>query len=192
MSAVTALKGLALWFQYVGLVVVSTVVVTATAAESPVRSIDVTRDGDAYVLKADMVAPVPPALAWEVLTDFPNMARWVPSVNDSHILKPGDTKFTVEQRGTAKFGALKFDYTSVREIELNPQTTIRSTQLKGSMKKQQSLMKLSAEGNGTLMQYQLELVPSFFASAVISEDLLKQEISEQFTAIVGEMVRRRK
>ena len=166
--------------------------VANAAAQSPVRSIDVTHDGDAYVVKAQMFAPVSRAVAWDVLTDFPNMAKWVPNVTDSTIVKPGDKQFTIEQRGTAKFVGLSFSYTSLREIVVNPQTTIESTQIKGSMKLQHSLMTVSPDGDGTRMQYQLELVPSLLASAVMSEDFLKHEIEEQFTAIVGEMIKRKR
>jgi uncharacterized membrane protein len=42
------------------------------------------------------------------------------------------------------------------------------------------------------MQYRLELIPSFFASTVLSPDFLKHEIEEQFTAIVAEMIKRKK
>ena len=58
--------------------------------------------------------------------------------------------------------------------------------------RQKSLMTLSADGDGTRMQYELERVPSFLASSVLSPDFLKHEIQEQFTAIVGEMVKRKK
>ena len=137
-------------------------------------------------------APVNRAIAWEVLTDFPNMAGWVPNLKESVVVKPGDKQMTIEQRGTAKFGGVGFSYTSLREIVLDPQTTIKSTQVKGSMKRQESLMTLSTEGDGTRMQYRLELVPNLLASAALSEDRLKQEIQEQFTAIVGEMTKRKK
>jgi uncharacterized membrane protein len=162
------------------------------AAQSPLRSIDVTYDGETYVVKAQMFAPVTQAIAWDVLTDFPNMAKWVPNVRESSIVKPGDRQFVIEQRGTAKFAGLRFSYTSVREIVLNPQTTIDSTQIKGSMKLQHSRMTVSAEGDGTRMQYQLELVPGFWVSAVLSPDFVKHEVEEQFTAVIGEMVRRKK
>jgi carbon monoxide dehydrogenase subunit G len=164
----------------------------AARAESPVKSIGVTYDGEAYVLNAVMFAPVPPALAWEVLTDFPNMAKWVPNLRESTIVKPGDKQFTVEQKGVAKFGSLSFNFVSQREVVLAPQTSILSTQIKGSLKKQQSLMLIGAEGEGTRMTYKLEVVPSFIASTLLSEDLLKHEAEEQFTAIVGEMLKRRK
>jgi hypothetical protein len=160
--------------------------------QSPIRSIDVTRDGDAYVVKAQMFAPVAQSIAWDVLTDFPHMAQWVPNVRESTVVKPGDRQFTIEQKGTAKFAGLSFSYTSLRKIVLNPQTTIESTQIEGSMKLQHSLMTVSAAEGGTRMLYQLEVVPSMLAAVVMSEDFLKHEIEEQFTAIIGEMIKRKK
>jgi len=162
------------------------------AAQSPVRSVDVTYDGDTYVVVAQMFAPVNQAIAWDVLTDFANMAKWVPNVVESRIVKPGDKQMTIEQKGNAKFAGLSFSYTSLREIVLNPQATIQSTQVKGSMKKQVSLMTLSTEADGTKLQYRLELVPTWPASSVVSPDFLKHETTEQFTAIIGEMVKRKK
>jgi hypothetical protein len=160
-------------------------------AWSQVRSIDVAHDGDTYVVTVQIFAPVNRAIAWDVLTDFTHMAGWVPNLRESVVVKAGDRQMTIEQSGTAKFGGVGFSYTSVREIVLDPQTTIRSTQIKGSMRRQESLMTLSTEGDGTRMQYRLELVPSLLASAALSQDRLKQEMEEQFTAIVGEMTKRK-
>jgi carbon monoxide dehydrogenase subunit G len=192
MSTRSSLQGLAHACLRGSLALAAFAIAASAAAQSPVRNIDVAYDGETYVVKARMFAPVPQATAWDVLTDFANMAKWVPNVRESIIVKPGDKQMTIEQRGTAKFGGLSFSYTSLREIVLNPQTTIQATQIKGSMKRQQSLMTVGAEGDGTRLQYQLELVPSLLASAVVSQDFLKHEIEEQFTAIVGEMVRRKK
>lgn len=161
-------------------------------AQSPLRSLELSHDGDAYVVKALMFAPVSEAIAWDVLTDFPHMAKWVPNLHDSFVVKPGDKRFTIEQHGAAKFAGMSFAYSSVREIVLNPRQTIESTQLQGSMKQQHSLMTLSPEAHGTRMQYQLEFIPSLLASLAMSDDFLKHEIEEQFIAIVGEMLRRKK
>ena len=192
MSTRASLQGIAHACLRGWLALAACAIAASAAAQSPVRSIDVAYDGETYVVKAQMFAPVSQAIAWDVLTDFTHMAGWVPNVRESSIVKPGDKQITIEQRGTAKYGALSFSYTSLREIVLNPQTTIQSTQIKGSMRRQQSLMTLNTEGDGTRLQYQLELVPNVFASAVLSQDLLKHEIEEQFTAIVGEMIKRKK
>jgi uncharacterized membrane protein len=192
MFAPASLQGFARACLRGGLALAACAVAASAAAQSPVRSVDVTYDGTTYVVKAEMFAPVSHSIAWDVLTDFPNMPGWVPNLRESKIVKPGDKQITIEQNGVAKFGPLSFSYTSQREIVMNPQTTIQSTQVKGSMRRQQSLMTLSAEGDGTRMQYQLEIVPSILASTVLSPDFLKHEIDEQFTAIVGEMVKRKK
>jgi hypothetical protein len=36
------------------------------------------------------------------------------------------------------------------------------------------------------------VVPSFITSAVMSQDLLKKNVEEEFTAIIGEMNKRKK
>ena len=192
MCSSASLKGFAQACLRGGLALAAFTIAASAVAQSPVRSIDVAYDGETYVVKAQMFAPVTQAIAWDVLTDFTHMAGWVPNVRESAIVKPGERQMTVEQHGVAKYGALSFAYTSVRDIVVNPQTTIQSTQVKGSMRRQQSLMTLSAEADGTRLQYQLEVVPSMLASAVLSPDFLKHEIEEQFTAIVGEMVKRKK
>lgn len=160
--------------------------------KGPVRSIEVAQNDEGYVATLVMSAAVPSSVAWDVLTDFDNMAKWVPNVKESKVVaRDGDT-LTVEQKGTARFGLLSFPYTSVRKMQLDPQKTIQATQVSGSMKRLVSLMKVSPDGSGTRLDYKLELVPSSIAAAVMSPDFLKHELTEQFTAIVGEMVRRGK
>lgn len=162
----------------------------AIAADSPIRSLDVTFDGEVYVVNAVFYAPAPQAVAWDVLTDFDRLAKWVPHVADSKILKREETVLTVEQHGVAKYGAASFPYTTERKIELKPPAGIKTTQLKGSMRRVESTIMLEADGKGTRILYHLEIVPSVFAGAVMSKKFVEHEITEQFTAIVGEMSHR--
>jgi hypothetical protein len=55
-----------------------------------------------------------------------------------------------------------------------------------------SLMRVTPEGASTRLDYRLEMVPSAIAASVMSKEFLRGELSDQFTAIVGEMVRRAK
>jgi carbon monoxide dehydrogenase subunit G len=159
---------------------------------SPVRSIEITQNGDGYVATIVMQAPVPPKIAWDVLSDFGNMEKWVPNVRESKIVSNNGNVLTIEQKGTFKYGLLSIPYTSVRKMELEPEKTILATQVQGSMRKLVSLMRVSPDGAGTRLDYRLEMVPSTIASTVMSKDFLQGELTEQFTAIVGEMVRRAK
>jgi hypothetical protein len=160
------------------------------AADSPIRSIDVTYDGETYVLNAVMFAPVAQSVAWDVLTDFDHMAQWVPNVAESKVLTRQDMSVTIEQRGVAKYGLATFPYTTERKIEMKPLDAIKSTQLKGSMRRVESMMLLEQDGKGTRLNYHLEIVPSALANALLSKRFLEREITEQFGAIVGEMQRR--
>ena len=77
-----------------------------------------------------------------------------------------------------------------RKIALKPPTNIKTAQIKGNMRRVESTINLEADGAGTRILYRLEIVPSAFASAVMSKKFVEHEITEQFTAIVGEMNRR--
>src|SRR5208282_1845035 len=100
------------------------------AADSPIRTVDVTYDGETYVLNAVMFAPVAQSVAWDVLTDFDHMAQWVPNVSESKVVKREDNSVTIEQHGVAKYGAVSFPYVTERKIELKPPGTIVSSQIK--------------------------------------------------------------
>ena len=179
------------WFAHLVLAVLLAGI-GAASAQSPIRSIEIVEKDDGYVADVVMFAPVPPPVAWDVLTDFDKMAGWVPNVKESKVLARDGNVLEIEQRGVARFGIASFPYVSARKMVLDPQKTVKATQTKGSMKRLESLMRLSAEGSGTQLNYRLELVPSGLAAVALSKDFLKHELTEQFTAIVGEMVRRAK
>jgi len=152
---------------------------------SPVRSFDIVQNNDGHVANVVMFAPVAPGIAWNVLTDFDNMQKWVPNVRESKVAARDGNTVTVEQKGVAKFGLLSFAYESSRRMQLDPQNTIQSTQVSGSMRRLVSLMKLSPDGAGTRLDYKLEIEPAGMAAAVMTKGFLQHELTEQFTAIVG-------
>ena len=160
--------------------------------KSPVRSFDIVENNGGYVATVVMFAPVATHVAWDVLTDFDNMHKWVPNVRESKVTAREGNTLTVEQKGVAKFGLLSFNYESTRRMQLDPKITVLSTQVSGSMRRLVSLMKVSPDGAGTRLDYKLEIEPAGIAATVLSKKFLQHEVTEQFTAIVGEMVKRAK
>ena len=160
------------------------------AAEPPIRSMDVAFEGDAYVVNAVFVTSAPQSVAWDVLTDFDNLAKWVPGVSESKAIKRDETTVIVEQKGVARYGALSFPYTTERKIELKRPTNIKTAQIKGNMRRVESTLLIEPDGKGTRIVYHLEIVPSLLAAAGMSKKFVEHEVSDQFTAIVGEMTRR--
>ena len=164
-------------------------VAAAVVAVTPI-AIDVKRSGDAFEVDATLFAPVPLDVAWDVLTDFENMEKFVPNVSASRIVATDGNRLTIEQKGRARFGPLSFAFDSQRRVELTPRTQIRSTQLKGNMRRMESVTTFSPADGGTRLRYQVDVVPGALFPAALTERFMEHEIEEQFGAIVAEMVRR--
>ena len=162
---------------------------SAFAADSPIKSIDVASEGDAYVVNAVFVTSAPQNIAWDVLTDFDNLAKWVPNVSESKVIRRDENAVIVEQKGTTRT-KVPLPYTTERKIELKRPTNIKTMQLKGNMKRVESTLLIEPDGKGTRIVYHLEIVPSFVAAPSMSKEFVESEVRGQFTAIVGEMVRR--
>jgi ribosome-associated toxin RatA of RatAB toxin-antitoxin module len=159
------------------------------AAAGPIRSVEAKQTGDTWTVDAIIFAPVPPDLAYSVLTDFDHMGEYVPNVRESHIVKREGNKVTIEQKGSARLGIASVPYVSKRLLELEP-ASIHSTQLEGNLKRVESQLNLKPDAEGTLITYHIEIVPSALASAAVNKPRLEGDIAEQFTAMVGEMVKR--
>ena len=132
----------------------------AKAAEVADRDIRVQRHGNAFSIDAVMHAPVPPATAWEVLTDFEHMPRYQSSLKSSQVLERSPQRVLVQQKGVARFGPFSNAFESVREMQLTPQRSIRAQQVSGSALKQMaSLMTLEPEEGGTRLTYRADMEP---------------------------------
>jgi len=162
------------------------------AAETPVTHVDIDlrQSGRTFVVDATFSAPVPPSVAWDVLTDFEHMDAFVPNLAESRIVARDGNLLTILQYGIARFGPLAMRFESERQVTLAPFATIRSTQLRGTMDKLDSTTTFAAEGTGTRLTYHVEAIPGALFPDVVARRFLRHEIAEQFAAIVREMVRR--
>lgn len=157
---------------------------------SPRVSVSIQRNGDVFDIDAVLLAPVPLDVAWEVLTDFESMEKFVPNVQASRIVARDGNRLTIEQNGVARFGPLRFSFASERIVELTPRTLIRSTQTRGNMTRLESLTRFSPTPDGTRLDYHVDVEPDTMFPAALTQRFLVHEIEEQFEAIVREMVRR--
>lgn len=156
----------------------------------PDDAVRVERAGPSFSVDLVMHAPVAPSLAWAVLTDFAHMADFVPNLTRSEILESRDNLIKVGQKGTARYGFFSTDFESVRDIRLAPPNEIRAHGIGGNIKRLESVMQLEAEPGGTRLHYHAEVVPGFWFPPMIGPALVRHETAEQFSAIIGEMVRR--
>lgn len=155
------------------------------------QDVRVERADGGFVVDVVMHAPVRPAQAWAVLTDFEHMASFVPNLKISRVLERSDSVLKVQQQGVARYGLFSAGFESLREIRLTPYSEIRAHGLGGNIQRMESLMRLEPEGNGTRLSYHAEALPGFWFPPMIGPALVRHETAEQFSAMLDEMQRRR-
>lgn len=183
-----------LLFTFWALMALFVPVQAAMSADGPPAVADsdvsVQHSGGSFTVDVTMFTPVPPALAWTVLTDFDHMSSFVPNLSSSHVLERSDALLKVAQKGVARYGFFSANFESVREIKLSPQREIRAHNVSGNVKSMDSVMQLQAEGSGTRLHYHAEVMPGFWFPPLIGPSLVRHETAEQFSAMLQEMLRR--
>jgi carbon monoxide dehydrogenase subunit G len=166
----------------------------ALSAQEPVRVRDsdvrVERSGDNFTVDLSLYAPVPPELAWAVLTDFDRMSAFVPNLVSSVVIERGEGQLKVRQKGVSRFGIFSMNFESVQETRLNPQSEIRAHGVSGNFRRMDSVMQLKAEGSGTRLTYHADVQPDFWFPPFIGPAMARRDMAEQFTAMLREMIRR--
>jgi carbon monoxide dehydrogenase subunit G len=165
----------------------------ALAADAPTpipeEDVQVQRNGQSFTIDLSFYAPVPPARAWTVLTDFEHMAEFLPNLTSSRVSKLSDTELKVSQTGVAKYGVFSTNFESVREITLVPETEIHAHGVGGNLQHLESVMHLHPEGSGTRMVYHAEALAGFWFPPLVGPSLVRHDTAAQFTAMVQHMLK---
>ncbi|RIX48969.1 MAG: hypothetical protein D3M94_03435 [Rhodocyclales bacterium GT-UBC] len=165
------------------------------AVESAVLEVDEVqvdyRDGR-YTAGFVLHVPVTSGVAQEVLTDFEHMADFVPNLSSSTVLARTGNVYRVAQRGVANVGPFNFSFESERRIEVLADGRILAQALSGSARSMRSEMRIQGEGRVTRLEYRVEMVPAQWVPSSLGVNVLRQELAEQFSAIVREMERRQR
>lgn len=146
---------------------------------------------EGFRLEIEMLAPVPLTLAWKVLTDFNNMARFATNLSSSRIVSAQGNQWRVAQTGFVRLGPLTQSFESVRDITLTPMKEIVSHQISGNTRRVDSRMRLQSSNDGnTRLEYRAEIVPETMLPPLIGPAVVRHEMAEQFSAQIAEMKRR--
>lgn len=163
---------------------------SAAAAQAAITSLDVRQTDEAYVVDLTLWVAAPRELAFDVLVDFEHMANWVPNLRESQVLRREAGRATVEYQGAVPLGFLEVPFTTVREVEFTRPEWIRTSQLKGTMKRHESRITFTADGKGTRVDYHAEMAPGAIAALVTNPQRVEHELREHFEAIAAEILRR--
>jgi hypothetical protein len=147
--------------------------------------------GRAVVVDVAMPVEAMPLEAWQVMTDYDHMARFVSNLDESKVLsRVGDT-LTVFQKGTATRGPLSFSFENVREIVLTPYREIRSRMISGDLESSEFTTRVMESNGFTQITNHGEFVPKIWVPPVIGPSLIAAETRRQFGQLRTEILRRK-
>lgn len=163
----------------------------AASPEPPDIDVAVHRDGETIVVDVSLVVEASPREAWDVLTDYDHMTRFISSLTMSRVLGHINGRLLVAQTSRFRFGLLALNFDSVREIELTPLREIRSKLVSGDMKASAFTTRLVAEDGTTRIINHARFIPDRWIPPVIGLAVLRADTRRQFSELRAEILRRK-
>lgn len=159
----------------------------SASAEPEVR---IERTQDVIRIDASLRVDVHHHIAWQVLTDYDNLARFVPGMQTSKIVSRPGEPLMLKQTGQSGFLLFKVPIEVVVQIVETPLETIGFHGVGGSFKNQHGEWRIERLGDATRLIYQANIVPGFRVPPLIGPAVMGQDVSSKLTGLAQEMQKR--
>lgn len=157
------------------------------AAEPEIR---IDRNSDAFRIDASLLVEAHHHIAWQVLTDYDNLAAFVPGLQTSRIVSAPGEPLLLKQTGRSGFLAFSFPVEFVARLDETPLAAIRFEAVSGNLSSKFGAWQIEARGNLTQLSYRAEIVPGFWVPGVIGAAVMGQDVRGKLLAVAAEMRRR--
>lgn len=148
------------------------------------------RDGDFVTISAWAVMRVDPQVAWTVLSDYDQLAKFIPDMKSSRVLSRHGNVVRVEQKGDVGFLFYKEPVIVVLEVREDPPSRISARGLEGNVKGLETRYELSSSASGVRLDYSGRFDPDFAIPPLIGMPIVNRLIERRFRAMVAEIQRR--
>ena len=162
----------------------------AAAEDNSDIAVKVRKDGDTIHVAIDCPVRVSPAVAWEVMTDYDNMAKFIGNITESSIRMHMGNRMQVSQKGKASRGPLSITFENMREIELVPKSEIRSKLIAGDILPAQFVTRIEQRDGITHVTHTGSYTPSMWVPPGIGPAMIEAETRKQYGEFRAEMLRR--
>jgi ribosome-associated toxin RatA of RatAB toxin-antitoxin module len=164
--------------------------VTAGAAQAPVVSVRNPGDG-VYVIVATFTVPEPAEIVKAVLTDYPNIPRFMPSVRTSRVIEHADGRVRLEQEAVSKFMMFSRTVHLVLDVEETASTIRFRDACHKSFLVYEGSWTLSPQDSRTELTYELTAKPAFSVPGMVLKRLLERDSREMIDGLRAEISSRR-
>jgi len=157
--------------------------VSSAATAVDFRTLEVSRDGDGYQVKALIYLAAPPQAVFAVLTDYEHFTRISGSIVESRRVQQLDAADALVYTDT-RFCALFFcrHVKEMQKVTQNPPGDISSVVLperSDNVKSGSAALHLQAEGQGTLLDWSIRLEPGFWVPPLLGPLLVERSLKSE-------------
>jgi carbon monoxide dehydrogenase subunit G len=153
-------------------------------------AIEVAREGEFISVRASAELKADPRVAWEVLTDYDNLAEFIPDLRSSRVLRRDAGGVLVEQKGEFGFLFFRQPIEVTMAVSEQPPRRIAARAVAGNMKDMEGSYELQASEAGLRLGYFGRFVPDFFLPPLIGLPIVRRSMERRFRAMVEEIERR--
>lgn len=154
------------------------------------RDVVIERDAGTIRIDARLQVEAHHHIAWQVLTDYDNLARFVPGLLSSRIVREPGAPMLLRQTGQSGFLWLTLPIDVVVQIEEVPLEAIRFSAVSGTLKSKSGEWRIEAQNDGTLLRYRANIVPGFWVPPLLGTAVMAQDVRSKLAGVASEILRR--
>ncbi len=154
--------------------------------------LEVERHDDTFEVRAEAEIDADPIAAWDVLTDYDRLAKFIPGMQESKIVSRTGSTVIVDQRGDATLLFLTFPMRARLEIQEHPFESVVSNAISGNFKDLHGEYHLKAAGTGMVLQFNATFTPDFSFPPLLGTLIVRSAAHRRFAAMVAEIEKTRR
>jgi uncharacterized membrane protein len=163
----------------------------ATPEDDADIGVNVRQHGNRIAVDVDIPVKATAIEAWNVITDYDNMPKFVTSLQSSKVLERNGNTVILYQKGVASRGPLSITFENIREIVLTPPTQIQSRLISGDLEESDFTTHVVDHGDSSRIVNHGEFIPKMWVPPIIGPMLIEAETRTQFQELRAEIMRRR-
>lgn len=152
--------------------------------------IEVERQGEFITVSASALMQVDARIAWEVLSDYDNLAHFIPDMKSSRVVSRRGDRVVVEQKGEFGFFFYRQSVNVTLEVLEQPQRRIVARRIDGNIRELETRYDLETTAAGVHFDYTGRFIPNFSLPPLIGMPIVRRIVERRFRAMVEEIVRR--
>ncbi len=166
--------------------------ISPAGASAAKINLEVTRQNDTFDVRAEAEIDADPIAAWDVLTDYDRLAKFIPGMQESKVVSRTGSTVIVDQRGDATLLFLTFPMRARLEIQEHPFESVVSNAISGNFKDLHGEYHLKVAGTGMVLQFNATFTPDFSFPPLLGTLIVRSAAHRRFAAMVAEIEKTRR